>query len=252
MRSTCRKNCSSTIWRIRAHGGGSKSPTRVNAVAHALHPGNGHAQHLVQRLPVVVDDPPVVAHVVLPPLQQRLEDVACASLSAPWRTPPAMSTTSATPHLSVRRPPRTFVQLGVADEGDHPARPRLALGVQRLELGTAAAQVVLDVRLEGSERGTEAHRARGKVLRRSGTTTRSDRRQLGAGTSGAWSAPLRALPHRRNPWSGTGTTARRPGSGSAPADPWFGCQTCTAVHGRAGPRAAVDDRGAPRCSAQPR
>ena len=46
--------------------------------------------HAVEALPVVVDDPPDIADVVLPAFEQGLEDVA-------------------------------FVELGVAGQGDHPA-----------------------------------------------------------------------------------------------------------------------------------
>ena len=50
--------------------------------------------HRVEALAVVVDDPPEIAHVVLPAFEQRLEDVA-------------------------------LVELGVAGERDHPARRRV-------------------------------------------------------------------------------------------------------------------------------
>ena len=70
---------------------------RLEAVVEAL------ADDGVEALPVVVDDPPRIAQTLLPPLEQRLEDIA-------------------------------LVHLGVADEGDHPAlrpvlRPAMRLDV---------------------------------------------------------------------------------------------------------------------------
>ena len=74
----------------------------------------------VEALPVVVDDPPHVAHVVLPRLDERLEDVP-------------------------------FVELGVAGQGDHPA-----LVARRAE--TLQAHVVLDERREAGHRHAQPDR----------------------------------------------------------------------------------------------
>ena len=84
----------------------------------------GH--HPVETLAVVVDHPPDVAHIVLPALEQGLEDVA-------------------------------LVELGVADDRDHPA---LALAV-RQEL--ALVQKVLRERGEQRHRGAEPDRARREI-----------------------------------------------------------------------------------------
>ena len=80
----------------------------------------GH--HPVQALPVVVDHPPEIADIVLPAFEQGLEDVA-------------------------------LVELGVADDGDHPAG--------RLVGGHEAVQpdIVLGQRGEERHRGAEADRA---------------------------------------------------------------------------------------------
>ena len=76
----------------------------------------------IEALPVVVDHPPQVADVVLPPLEQRLEHVA-------------------------------FVELGIAHQGDH-APGRLVVGDHRLE-----AEVVLGERREGGDADPEPDRS---------------------------------------------------------------------------------------------
>ena len=78
--------------------------------------------HAVEALAVVVDDPPEIADVVLPAFEQRLEDVA-------------------------------LVELGVADQRDHPAGRALA-GAQLLQ-----AHIVLHQRGEQRHRHAEADRA---------------------------------------------------------------------------------------------
>ena len=82
--------------------------------------------HTVQALAVIVDDPPEVADIVLPALQQRLEDVA-------------------------------LVELGIAHDRDH-AAGRALLGRQLVE-----AHVVLDHRGEERHADAEADRAGGDV-----------------------------------------------------------------------------------------
>ena len=82
--------------------------------------------HAVQALAVVVDDPPEVAHVVLPAFEQRLEDVA-------------------------------LVELRVAHDGDH-AAGRARLGRELVE-----AHVVLHHRGEQRHADAEADRAGGDV-----------------------------------------------------------------------------------------
>ncbi len=80
----------------------------------------------VEALAVVVDDPPEIADVVLPALEQGLVDVA-------------------------------LVELGVADNGHHPARRRV-VGHQPVQ-----TDVVLGQRGEQRHRRTQAHRARREV-----------------------------------------------------------------------------------------
>src|SRR5262249_1434467 len=83
------------------------------------------ADHRVEALAVVIDDPPAIAQALLPAFEDRLEDVA-------------------------------FVELGAADEGDH-----AALGL--LQTPTMRAHIVLHERGKQRLRHAEAHRARGEV-----------------------------------------------------------------------------------------
>ena len=83
------------------------------------------AHHRVEALAVVVDDPPAIAQVLLPAVQQRLEDIA-------------------------------LVELGIADERDHAAF-RLVLG------HTMRAHIVLHDRREQRLCDAEAHRAGGEI-----------------------------------------------------------------------------------------
>src|SRR5262249_21358607 len=83
------------------------------------------ADHRVEALAVVIDDPPAIAQALLPAFEDRLEDVA-------------------------------FVELGVADEGDH-----AALGL--LQAPAVRAHVILHERGEQRLRHAEAYRAGGEV-----------------------------------------------------------------------------------------
>src|SRR6185312_3444854 len=78
--------------------------------------------HAVEALAVVVDDPPGIAQVVFPPLEQALIDVA-------------------------------LVELGVADERHH-----AALG-DILACPALGADIILDHRSEGGKGNAETHRA---------------------------------------------------------------------------------------------
>ncbi len=83
------------------------------------------ADHRVEALAVVVDDPPAIAQALLPAFEDRLEDVA-------------------------------FVELGVADERDHAA-------FGPLQTPAVGAHVILHERGEQRLRHAQAHRAGGKV-----------------------------------------------------------------------------------------
>src|SRR5262249_34550983 len=83
------------------------------------------ADHRVEALAVIVDDPPAIAQALLPTLEDCLEDVA-------------------------------FVELGVADERDHAA-------FRLLQTPAMGATVSLPARGEQRLRPAQAHRAGGKV-----------------------------------------------------------------------------------------
>ena len=79
----------------------------------------------VEALAVVVDDPPAIAQTMLPAFEDRLEDIA-------------------------------FVQLGIADQRNHPA-------FRSLEPPAVGADIVLHQGREQRLRDAEAHRAGGEV-----------------------------------------------------------------------------------------